>query len=671
MTGYNHFIGRFSFPHCVLDFVAGNVGNPRPMIGNRWQAPFRRKSHSGGMVPSVQPPPTCATTTVTTTRTADWESFFTRLLDFYLDHGHCEVTGHDPGQHSLRRWVSQQREELATGRLSLEHRLKLSAIGFTGKFASLPAADQIWERHFTELVTFHNRHRHFRIPRRDANYQKLRAWLQRQRRDHHAGRLPAQREQRLKAVGLFRVQRGPRWDWTLRDAAGWEPMFAALRAFHLAHGHFNVPAGCHVTPGGQDLKNWVARQRLLQRLGRLPPNLEQSLAMIGLAWESPGKNREHLWLGRLAELAAFQKQAGHCRVPVPWPENPKLAQWVRLQRVHRRNKKLSPEHIARLDTLGFDWNDLKKSDETWNARFAELAAFQKQAGHCRVPVPWPENPRLARWVRLQRVHRRNKKLSPEHIARLDTLGFDWNDLKKSDETWNARFAELAAFQKQTGHCHVPVFWPENLVLAGWVDLQRRLRWGGKLPPARIALLDTLGFYWGSEQEPHESWDAHFTELAAYHRRFGNCRVPPRWPENPALARWVTFQRAARSKRKLSPDRLCQLETLGFEWSAAPDPATEWDRRFAQLLEFRRCFGHCQVPLPWPERPALGLWVQAQREQQQAGTLAPEHRVRLDKIKFLWTGGWEALGKNWERKQKAVLRHLYRTAGNHPPQRPPA
>jgi len=113
------------------------------------------------MVLSVSRPPARTTTTVATVQSADWVSFFARLVDFYLDHGHCEVTGHDAKHQSLHWWVNQQRSQWAAGSLSLEHRLKLSAIGFPGKFASLPLDDQIWERLFTELVTFHNRHRHF------------------------------------------------------------------------------------------------------------------------------------------------------------------------------------------------------------------------------------------------------------------------------------------------------------------------------------------------------------------------------------------------------------------------------------------------------------------------------------------------------------------------------
>jgi hypothetical protein len=66
------------------------------------------------------------------------------------------------------------------------------------------------------------------------------------------------------------------------------------------------------------------------------------------------------------------------------------------------------------------------SEETWNARFAELAAFQNRFGHCLVPSNWPENPALADWVRSERLrYSHNLRTHPERIVRLDAIHFVW------------------------------------------------------------------------------------------------------------------------------------------------------------------------------------------------------------------------------------------------------
>ena len=49
------------------------------------------------------------------------------------------------------------------------------------------------------------------------------------------------------------------------------------------------------------------------------------------------------------------------------------------------------------------------------------------------------------------------------------------------------------------------------------------------------------------------------------REYGDCNVPDKWPGNPQLGRWVTAQRRARKKGKLSEHRVRQLNELESQW----------------------------------------------------------------------------------------------------------
>ena len=129
------------------------------------------------------------------------------------------------------------------------------------------------------------------------------------------------------------------------------------------------------------------------------------------------------WDLRYGELVAYKKTHGDCRVPQLCPENPQLARWVSKQRERRKRGTLSPEQIRRLDELGFVWD---VQDAAWEARFAELKAYNAQHGDCRVPQLYPENPQLATWVNTQRQFKKRGTLSPEQIRRLDELGFVWD-----------------------------------------------------------------------------------------------------------------------------------------------------------------------------------------------------------------------------------------------------
>jgi hypothetical protein len=94
-----------------------------------------------------------------------------------------------------------------------------------------------------------------------------------------------------------------------------------------------------------------------------------------------------------------------------------------------------------------------------------------------------------------------------------------------------------------------------------------------------------------------------------------------------------------------------------------NPHAVWDEKYEDLVEFYQRFGHCYVPHPWPEQPALGVWVQTQRREHL--TLAPDQIARLDAIHFFWTDGWENLGADWREKQKIVMGRFY-----HDPDLPP-
>jgi hypothetical protein len=97
--------------------------------------------------------------------------------------------------------------------------------------------------------------------------------------------------------------------------------------------------------------------------------------------------------------------------------------------------------------------------------------------------------------------------------------------------------------------------------------------------------------------------------------------------------------------------------------SGPLPSNPWDEKYADLVQFHHRFGHCYVPHPWPEQPALGIWVQTQRRERL--TLAPDQIARLDALHFFWTDGWKNLGANWREEQKKVLGRFY-----HDPDLPP-
>jgi hypothetical protein len=161
-------------------------------------------------------------------------------------------------------------------------------------------------------------------------------------------------------------------------------------------------------------------------------------------------------------------------VPRRWAEDPPLGDWLKSQRKFKRKldrgepcQGMTPARAARLEALGVAWEishlqrivrlavptpepspglaaeiepspppppppnlrpPKSKFSHTkqveWDAQLAQLAAYKAQHGHCN--VPHHSDPKLSRWVRTQREHKRETPgISMERVARLDELGFTW------------------------------------------------------------------------------------------------------------------------------------------------------------------------------------------------------------------------------------------------------
>ena len=126
-----------------------------------------------------------------------------------------------------------------------------------------------------------------------------------------------------------------------------------------------------------------------------------------------------------------------------------------------------------------------------------------------------------------------------------------------------------------------------------------------------------------ELKKTDTWKLRYNELREYKKEFGDCLVPGKYTNNPALGNWVYSQRRRyklymngesrnSSKHKaLSSEEIHLLNDAGFVWSI--DEYT-WKARYEELTEYKKEFGDCLVPETYKENPALGNWVMTQRRR---------------------------------------------------------
>jgi superfamily II DNA or RNA helicase len=333
-------------------------------------------------------------------RDAGWEEMFAALAAFKQEHGHCNVPDSYAANPQLRTWVNTQRRIKKLNRLPAGRIQRLEALGFVWD-----PRDTVWEEMFSALAAVKQERCHCNVPDRHPANPQLGTWVRKQRSFKRRNRLPAERVQRLDALGFV---------WDPIDAA-WEEMFAALAAFKEEHGHCNVPQSHPINP---QLGTWVANQRSFKRRNQLPAGRIQRFEALGFVWDP----RDAAWEEMFPVLAAFKGEHGHCNVPDSYAANPQLGTWVSTQRSTQKRNQLPAGRIQRLEALGFVW-DLR--DAAWEEMFAALAVFKEEHGHCNVPDSYAANPQLGNWVATQRSAKRRNSLPAERIQRLETLGFVW------------------------------------------------------------------------------------------------------------------------------------------------------------------------------------------------------------------------------------------------------
>lgn len=607
----------------------------------------------------------------------EWEWTFSQVEAFVRERGHCDM-----GEHPAAEWLVRQVQAAAAGKLSEERRQRLAALG-----VSFEANEQNWLSMLNKVRDYLMRHR---VAKTNARIRwlpepadgDLAVWLLHQRSFYDEDLLQPRQSRSLRALKLVGA-RNPAGGSSsssrltadesraLRSAAAWERRFAELVAYQREHGDCVLPKRW---PENQTLANWVRFQRKLNHRNQLSEAHRARLDALGFPWSTRGLQWDKLWHQRFQQICAFKEQHGHTRVPKR--HDRVLWHWRHVQREFRRKGMLSEARIARLDAIGFEWEEDEvwgrtwdaPKEEQWDAKLQQLADHISRNGHSRIPKDDVEHQGLRAWLKRQKSDARTGFLRPDRRARLEGLGVILTPGKSSTgENWERNFAALADFRQQHGHTRVTP--RENASLAEWRYLQRAHHRKGLLNAERIARLDAISFDWvdpeSSSLTQQERWDRQwlrmYEQLVEFHREHGHCHVVAKWQGNPRLADWVQDQRALKCRDGLRLERIARLELLGFLWSTENlENDARWERRFQQIEEFQRQHGHTRSPKTFDKQ--LWSWRHVQREYRRKGLLSEQRIARLDAIGFEWDEQGKPFAKSredrwdkqWDRMFEALV-----------------
>jgi superfamily II DNA or RNA helicase len=319
-----------------------------------------------------------------------WEDGYRHAAAYHAAHGNLDVPSGYRCEDGfpLDRWLSGQRAGRNAGRLRQRHTGLLDKLGMIWDLD-----DYRWRMHYREVAGFRQEHGHLRIPYsyRPSSGIVLAAWLSRQLAKWQEGTLPAAYAALLRQTGLTPDSPDARWMrefgeltaaiarhggqkrlprgsagaiWLDRESekyrrgtlaedkvqlfrqAGialsrahlWHLTYGALTEFHVAEGHWKIPADL-CTPQGIRLVSWAKYQRRDRDAGTLDPEYEQLLDQAGFPWDP----REDHWQARYREAEAFKEKHGHLDLPASTP----LGNWL-YQQVRASDAGTLPAARARL-----------------------------------------------------------------------------------------------------------------------------------------------------------------------------------------------------------------------------------------------------------------------------------------------------------------------------------
>jgi hypothetical protein len=358
--------------------------------------------------------------------------------------------------------------------------------------------------------------------------------------------------------------------------------------------------------------------------------LSSSSAEINVFFSCSDANNEHddetveasrrkaHWDRMFNALKSYKAVHGDTLVPVTYPDNLQLGNWVDNQRQAYRMRLEADkfdgkddskayeadERVDKLNSIGFVWN---LYDHSWNIRYEELKEYAAEHGNSLVPTNYAKNQSLGLWVLKQR---RNFKvgqlggnlseaiLSEERIQKLDEIGFIWD---AHEAQWFERLQELKEYKKNYGDTLVPKVYPANPLLGRWVNTQRwdysnyqkikeiNEKWKGVevlddkvkeemdrltrrstgMTEKRIQLLEGEDFVWDARAYV---WESRFQELRAFVSLNGHSVIQERRGGTyDPLARWASTQRQNYKKYNnqqhttLTEDKIKRMNSIGFAW----------------------------------------------------------------------------------------------------------
>ncbi len=362
------------------------------------------------------------------------------------------------------------------------------------------------------------------------------------------------------------------------------------------------------------------------------------------------------WQEWLTAVEQFRAEHGHAAIPQAYrtPDGRLLGSWITMRRREFRDGVLSRDDVALLETCGIDLRlsgiaarraaVRPRQDERWDAALEELAAYRAEHGHVDVPQNYETSGgyRLGGWLSKCREQYRAGTLPAEREQDLVQRGVELDVLVAQ---WVSHLGDLAQFREAHGHSNVPAGYrcADGFMLGDWVVRARQAYQGGELLPNRAAALRALGVDLEQRQGDAAArrWTERVQALTDFREEHGHVQVPVSHvtADGVRLGSWLASCRSRWRDGTLPGPQVADLRRLGVDLNRYSPLARKskeqlWTDWLEDLRSYRTIYGDTDMPPDYvtPHGRELGAWLQRCRAAARLGTLAPQRRQDLKKLK---------------------------------------
>jgi len=428
----------------------------------------------------------------------------------------------------------------------------------------------------------------------DENGYKLGKWLTNQRQAYKKEKLSKEKIELLEKIGM-------RFENVL-NIIGWTKMYLLAETYFKNYGNLEISKkfktlnGIDYDDKGYNLIMWIYKQRQAYKRGKLSKEKIELLEKIGMHFDTI--DNDEMWT-RMYKLAEnYFRKHGNLEIPQRFKtmngiikdENGyNLGTWINRQRQEYKKGKLSEDRIELLEKIGMRFENVLNIIG-WTKMYTLAEIYFEKYGDLEIPYSLKtlngidyddKGYNLGLWISKHRKEYKKGSLSRDRTELLEKIGMRF-EIKDNDEVWTQMYKLSEVYFKKYGNLEIPQkFKTLNGInydekghnLGTWIGTQRQAYKKEKLSKEKIELLEKIGMRFENVHNIID-WNEMYLLAETYFKNYGNLEILYKfktlngidYDENGyKLGKWLTNQRQAYKKGKLSPERKELLNQIGMIW----------------------------------------------------------------------------------------------------------